>query len=96
MTDTTTWIQAVRSSHDRFAGLVTPLSATEVEQPSYASEWSIADTASHLGSQAEIFGVFLDAGLAGEPVRPALALRPDGRCGRAWRPTRRSSPGSSS
>ena len=67
-TSTAAWIKAVRSSHDRFTGLVSPLSATEVEQPSYASEWSIADTASHLGSQAEIFGVFLDAGLAGEPA----------------------------
>ncbi len=68
MSDSTALIHAVRSSHDRFAGLVSPLSTTEVEQPSYASEWSIADTASHLGSQAEIFGAFLDAGLAGEPA----------------------------
>ena len=66
MTDTATWIQAVRSSHERFAGILRPLSAAEVEQPSYASDWSIADTASHLGSQAEIFELFLDAGLAGQ------------------------------
>lgn len=68
MPDTTAWIDAVRSSHERFAQILSPLSATEVEGPSYASDWSIAQTASHLGSQAEIFGLFLDAGLAGTPA----------------------------
>jgi uncharacterized protein (TIGR03083 family) len=68
MADTATWLQAVRSSYDRFAGLLRPLSAAEVEGPSYNRDWSIADTASHLGSQAEIFGLFLDAGLAGTPA----------------------------
>ncbi|MGI3780743.1 MAG: maleylpyruvate isomerase family mycothiol-dependent enzyme [Janthinobacterium lividum] len=68
MADTATWIRTVRSSHDRFAGLLRPLTQAEVVGPSYAAEWSIADTASHLGSQAEIFGLFLDAGLAGRPA----------------------------
>ena len=36
--------------------------------PRTPSDWTIADTASHLGSQAEIFGLFLDAGLAGGPA----------------------------
>lgn len=65
MADPTTWIRAVRSSHDRFAGLVGPLDDHAVRARSYATEWSIAQVASHLGSQAEIFGMFLDAGLAG-------------------------------
>ena len=30
------------------------------------SEWSIAQVLSHIGSQAEIFGLFLDAGLSGQ------------------------------
>jgi uncharacterized protein (TIGR03083 family) len=68
MTDTSTWIRAVRSSHERFARILRPLSEAEVVRPSYAAEWSIADTASHLGSQAEIFELFLDAGLSGSPV----------------------------
>lgn len=68
MTDIGTWIRAVRSSHDRLAGLVRPLSETDVERPSYASAWSIADTVSHLGSQAEILGLMLDAGLTGRPA----------------------------
>jgi uncharacterized protein (TIGR03083 family) len=75
-TDTGTWIRAVRSSHDRLAGLLRPLSAAAVEGPSYAQDWSIADTASHLGSQAEIFGLFLDAGLAGEPAPGGDAYPP--------------------
>jgi uncharacterized protein (TIGR03083 family) len=66
MADNGTWIGALRSSHDLFSELVTPLDAAGVRAPSYASEWSIADVASHLGSQAEIFGLFVDAGLAGK------------------------------
>ena len=37
----------------------------QLRLPSYASEWSIAQVLSHLGSGAEIFGMFLDAGLSG-------------------------------
>lgn len=74
--DTATWVRAVRSSHDRFAGLVSPLSGAEVEGPSYATEWTIADTASHLGSQAEIFDLFLGAGLTGEPAPGGEAFGP--------------------
>ena len=68
MTDDARWIAALRSSHDRFAGLVEGLSADQVTGPSYDDEWTIADVASHLGSQAEIFEPFLDAGLTGGPA----------------------------
>ncbi len=68
MSDPTALIAAVRSSHDRFAGLVVPLTGDEVTARSYDDEWSIADVASHLGSQAEIFELFLAAGLAGAPA----------------------------
>jgi uncharacterized protein (TIGR03083 family) len=68
MAENDTWISAVRDSHDRFAVTVEPLSDEEVTAPSYASDWSIADTASHLGSQAEIFTMFVHAGLRGEPA----------------------------
>lgn len=68
MTDTGTWIRAVRSSHERLTGIVRPLSEADVERPSYASAWSIADTVSHLGSQAQILGLMLDAGLTGRPA----------------------------
>jgi uncharacterized protein (TIGR03083 family) len=67
MPATTAWISAIRSSQDRFAALLRPLEAAQREAPSYDSEWSIAQVASHLGSQSEIFLLFLDAGLTGQP-----------------------------
>ena len=60
------WIGALRRSHDHLQSLVEPLDRGQLEQRSYASEWSIAQVLSHLGSQAEIFGLFLDAALAGQ------------------------------
>lgn len=72
MPDDATWISALRSSHERFAGLVVPLDDEGLRRRSYDPEWSIAQVASHLGSQAEIFGMFLDAGLHGSE-QPAQA-----------------------
>jgi uncharacterized protein (TIGR03083 family) len=60
------WISALRNSHDRLRAAVEPLGPDQLEQRSYASEWSIAQVLSHLGSQAEIFGLFLEAGLTGQ------------------------------
>jgi len=60
------WIVALRHSHDTLQATVEPLDPGLLEQPSYASEWSIAQVLSHLGSQAEIFELFLDAGLSGQ------------------------------
>jgi uncharacterized protein (TIGR03083 family) len=60
------WISALRHSHDRLRASVEPLRPDQLEQRSYASEWSIAQVLSHLGSQAEIFGMLLDAGLTGK------------------------------
>jgi len=68
------WIGALRHSHDRLQATVEPLDLGQLEQPSYASKWSIAQVLSHLGSGAEIFGLWLDAGLSGEepPGREAF------------------------
>ena len=60
------WISALRHSHDRLQAGVEPLGPAQLERRSYASERSIAQVLSHLGSQAEIFGLFLDAGLTGQ------------------------------
>jgi uncharacterized protein (TIGR03083 family) len=60
------WIGALRHSHDRLQALVGPLDLAQLEQRSYASEWSIAQVLSHLGSGAEIFGLFLEGGLVGQ------------------------------
>jgi uncharacterized protein (TIGR03083 family) len=61
----TPWIAALRRSHDALRASVEPLDETRLRRQSYASEWSIAQVLSHLGSGAEIFGLFLDAGLRG-------------------------------
>lgn len=68
------WIAALRNTHDTLTSIVEPLEVSELRRPSAASEWTIADVLSHLGSQAEVFGLFLDAGLSGEepPGREAF------------------------
>jgi uncharacterized protein (TIGR03083 family) len=64
MTSQTVWIDAVRTSHERFRGVLERVEPQQYASRAYPSDWSIAQVASHLGSQAEIFGLFLDAGLA--------------------------------
>jgi uncharacterized protein (TIGR03083 family) len=65
-TSPTPWIEALRHSHDTLRAVAGRLGADQLERRSYASEWSIAQVLSHLGSQAEIFGLLLDAGLSGQ------------------------------
>lgn len=62
----TRWIEALRHSHDALRATVEPLEAGQLKGPSYPKDWSIAQVMSHLGSGAEIFGLFLSAGLSGE------------------------------
>ncbi len=76
MSDHAVWIRALRQSHDRFSSLVSSLDDDAVQGPSYDNEWSIAQVASHLGSQAEIFGSFLDAGLSGGTAPGIEEFRP--------------------
>lgn len=66
--DATRWLDVMRSSHDRFVALTGGLGPAAVEQQSYDDEWTIAQVASHLGSQAEIHGLLLTAGLEGDPA----------------------------
>jgi uncharacterized protein (TIGR03083 family) len=60
------WIDALRHSHERLRAVAGPLGADQLQRQSYASDWSIAQVLSHIGSQAEIFGLFIDAGLSGQ------------------------------
>src|SRR5262249_36752759 len=65
------WIGALRRSHDALRANVEPLDERTLRQGSYCSEWSIAQVLSHLGSGAEIFALFLEAGPSGsEPPAP--------------------------
>jgi uncharacterized protein (TIGR03083 family) len=59
------WLAAFRRSHDALSATVGGLDPAQIIGPSYCDEWSIAQVLSHLGSQAEIFELFLDAGLEG-------------------------------
>ena len=61
-------LTALHRSHDRLATTLATLHDQEVTQPSYADEWSVAQVTSHLGSGAEVFGLFLDAGLEQSPT----------------------------
>lgn len=58
------WIAALRHSHDRLKGLVRPLSPEQLRGPTYHS-WTIAQALGHLGSQAEIYGLWLRAAVEG-------------------------------
>jgi uncharacterized protein (TIGR03083 family) len=58
-------VRAVRASHDRLAGLVAGLGGDQLRAQSYDTDWSVADVLSHLGSGAEIFSLYIEAGVAG-------------------------------
>lgn len=64
-TDATSWVRALRASHDRLAGIVAGLDGDGLRGQSYDTEWSVADVLSHLGSGAEIFSRYIEAGLTG-------------------------------
>lgn len=61
-------LHALVASTARLARLVAPLTDAELAAPSYASEWSIADVLSHLGSGAVILRRRLDDALAGKDM----------------------------
>jgi len=73
-TDPSNWITALQRSHDHLRSIVSPLDAEQLASQAYPSEWSIAEVLSHLGSGAEIFGLFVEAALSGEepPGREAF------------------------
>ena len=58
-------IASLRRLHDDLAALVPSLSAEQLSGPSGASEWSVAQVLSHLGSAAEIAAAPYRAGLDG-------------------------------
>jgi uncharacterized protein (TIGR03083 family) len=66
----------LRSSHDRLAAILGPLSDEQVGRQSYDDEWTIAQVASHLGSGAEIFRLIVDAGLKQSPAPGPDEFRP--------------------
>jgi len=67
LSDADVTITALRSTHDELATVVRELSDDELAGPSAATEWTVADVLSHLGSGAEIARATLRAALDGEP-----------------------------
>jgi uncharacterized protein (TIGR03083 family) len=74
--DPTPSIQALRHSHDSLHALAGALTGSQLAQRSYCPDWSIAQVFSHLGSQAEVFGLWLDAGLSGQDPPGQDVFRP--------------------
>jgi uncharacterized protein (TIGR03083 family) len=62
-------IDALRHEHDDLESIVSQLTADQLSGPSGASEWSVAQVLSHLGSGSEISRASLLAGL-GESTAP--------------------------
>jgi uncharacterized protein (TIGR03083 family) len=58
-------LRELRRSHDALAARLTSATDEDLARVSGSSEWTVAQVASHLGSQAEIFDNFVDAGLTG-------------------------------
>ncbi|MCU1345682.1 MAG: hypothetical protein JWL70_1948 [Acidimicrobiia bacterium] len=74
--DATHWIGALRNSHEQLRSLAEPLDADGVRRQAYPAEWTIAQVLSHLGSQSQVFELFIDAGLTGSPVPGIDAMQP--------------------
>lgn len=70
-----TWIKAVRDSHENLASIVRPLTPERLNGPSYHS-WSIAEVLGHLGSQAELFMGWVNAGVEGTDPPGRDAMQP--------------------
>jgi uncharacterized protein (TIGR03083 family) len=64
-------IAALRATHDGLAALVPGLTDEQLTGPSGASEWTVAQVLSHMGSGAEIGLATLERALAGGPAAEA-------------------------
>jgi uncharacterized protein (TIGR03083 family) len=61
-------IAELRANHERLAGEVSGLAEARLTGPSGASEWTVADVLSHLGSGSEIMWYPVKAAATGETV----------------------------
>lgn len=69
-------IDALHRSHEHLSSIVASMSEEEYASPSFDAEWTIAQVLSHLGSQAEILPLMLDAGLSGAAAPGAAQFQP--------------------
>ena len=66
----------LHASHDRLAAALDGISDEGARAQSYDDDWSVGQVASHLGSGAEIYHLWLDAGSRGTPAPGAEAMQP--------------------
>ena len=85
-------IPALRGGHDAMAGLVSERTPAQLSGSSGASEWSIAQVFSHLGSGAEIGLAVLEAALNGQPGPDGAVDSRSGTGGTRWTPWSRPRP----
>ena len=70
----TPWLAALESSSARLAERAAALTLDELDRPSFATDWSVAQVLSHLGSAAEISTTLLRRGIAGREDGPTAEL----------------------
>jgi uncharacterized protein (TIGR03083 family) len=75
-TSTDQLIAVLHASQERLRAALEGLDDEQVRRQSYDDDWSVAQVASHLGSSAELFTLFVDAGAKGEPVPGAEVMQP--------------------
>src|SRR4051794_40486602 len=77
MSESSTDLVAVlHASQGRLVAALDGLTEEQAGTQSYDDDWSVAQVASHLGSGAEVFALFLDAGLKGEPAPGIEVMQP--------------------
>ena len=69
-------IAVLHASQERLTAALDGLSEEQAGTQSYDDDWSVAQVASHLGSGAELFTLFLHAGMKGEAVPGVEAMQP--------------------
>ena len=69
-------LAALRNSRARLVEVATPLTAEQVREQSYDTEWSVAQVLSHIGTGSIFFKFILEAGLAGKPAPGIDVMQP--------------------
>jgi uncharacterized protein (TIGR03083 family) len=75
-TSTVSVLALLHASHERLASALDGLSDEQAGAQSYDDDWNIGQVASHLGSGAELFGLFVDAGTTGDPAPGIEVMQP--------------------
>jgi uncharacterized protein (TIGR03083 family) len=69
-------VSVLHASQQRLTETLDGLSEDQAGTQSYDDDWTVAQVASHLGSGAELFTLFLENGVKGEPVPGVEAMQP--------------------